>query len=665
MFTFRRLGAAVLVAVALGVLVAGGRLASTGLSIAEELTAARAAVADIDDLDDLDEATGTAQGHLARAQGLAERIEWRLARRVPLLSGSVRTVDDVTHLADELVTLAVGAAPATELARGELRTDDGHLDPDRLQAIRDTVVGLDTAPVRAAHARLEGHEPTVAPARIHEARAEALAAGAELADGVELAQAGATLAADLLGVDGARSYLLGMQNPAELRGTGGLIGQVGVLDAAGGRLSLRDMRSYTDLVGEIERPEELRVADEFEARYGHVAASTFFGNVNVDPDLPTVAPVMLGLYRAQTGDDLDGVLLVDPMGLEILMEATGPVDIPEEIAGDLPTTIGPEEVAEVTLVDAYVALGGRDERREAFLVTLTELVLDELLTLDPTDPEVVDALARAAAGRHVQVAATDEQVQRAAELLGVAGRLPDREESDLIAVTANNAGANKQDVHVAHGLTVHVELGEPRRQEDGGVLARRDTTYEVVVDNPLEPGQLTPYVIGSAPADARPFAGQTGPEALNRTWFTVWEREDAELLAASSSHGSPRVATGTVSGRRGFDHHLETQGPGREELTLTTRSRTRLHETDEGLRYELIVWRQPKAIADEIDLRIDAPAGWQVADARLRTARGTTLREPGEALGVDWPPELARHPTGVTVQGTLTTDVRLVLDLAR
>lgn len=652
---------------AVGVLAAGMRLWTTGTALADALTAARASLTEIEDVDELPGAVDEAEAHLQRARGLAGRPVWRLAGHVPPASASVRTVDAVVDLAGASVALGSQTVPLIDLARNELGSDDGRIDPDTLLELRDAAETLDLAPMRAAVERVERQSTTAVPGRVLEGRREALAAGADLLAGAERARAGARVAVDLLGAEEPREHLLAMQNPAELRGTGGLIGQVGVLSADRGAVELHDVRSYTELVGEPVAPEHLAAPTAFEQRYGHVEASTFFGNVNVDPDLPTVAPVALSLYRAQTGRQLDSVILVDPLALEALLEATGPVELPEDVAGDLPSPIDSDQVAEVAMVDAYVALGGRDERRQRFLGVLAGRVFEELTRLDPGDPELLEALADAAAGRHLQIASTESGVQRDLERLGVAGRLPDAEETDLVAVTANNAGANKQDVHVAHGLSIELALGEPRRLEDGSVTASRETSYELVVDNPLEEGDLTPYVIGSAPADREPFVGQVGPEALNRTWFTVWEPEDSELLGATAEAGDPRIASSAIDGRRGFDHHLETQGPGRGVVGLRTRTWVRLRETDDGLRYLLTVWRQPKGIADELDLRVQAPPSWRIADAQLETHEGgpTPLRRPGDALGLSDPPRLTTETTSLRLRGAMTADLRLVVDLER
>jgi hypothetical protein len=156
-----------------------------------------------------------------------------------------------------------------------------------------------------------------------------------------------------------------------------------------------------------------------------------------------------------------------------------------------------------------------------------------------------------------------------------------------------------------------------------------------------------------------------GPEALNRTWISIWEEADSQLLGARSS-GSTRFGTGLIDGRRAFDHHLETQGPGRGQVDVSTRQWVPMEETETGVRYVLTVWRQPKGIADELFLRIEGPRGWHISDASLETREeGPHLGTPVDVLGMTGPPEMLVGTDVLTVRGRMTADLHVVVDLER
>jgi Protein of unknown function (DUF4012) len=50
--------------------------------------------------------------------------------------------------------------------------------------------------------------------------------------------------------------------------------------------------------------------------------------INVMPDLPSVAGVILDAYEASIGESLDGVILADPFALASIPRSSGPVELP-------------------------------------------------------------------------------------------------------------------------------------------------------------------------------------------------------------------------------------------------------------------------------------------------------------------------------------------------
>ncbi len=190
--------------------------------------------------------------------------------------------------------------------------------------------GLDLGPLKTADRRRSRRQPTGGvPGAVVGGREQALDLAHEAIRTLENAQAALAVLPSFLGADGPRHYFLGMQNPAELRGTGGLIGYFAVLTADHGKLTMSD-------------PERLRRPGPAGRRRPHAgphlqgvrrtirphAAAGFFANVNVDPDLPTTAKVILDLYEARKGRRLDGVVMVDPVGLGMILKGIGPMRLP-------------------------------------------------------------------------------------------------------------------------------------------------------------------------------------------------------------------------------------------------------------------------------------------------------------------------------------------------
>ncbi len=173
---------------------------------------------------------------------------WDVAGFVPVLGRTPRAVHQISVVVDEL---ARGPLPRLTTTAHDLR-------PEQLRAAPDTI---DVARVRSAAGSLGEAAAEVGRAQRALARVElravagpVLDAHVELVTGLadvrELLDTGVTAAELLppaLGADGPRRYFLAFQTNAEARGTGGLVGAYGVLEADAGRLRLVRLGDDGDL----------------------------------------------------------------------------------------------------------------------------------------------------------------------------------------------------------------------------------------------------------------------------------------------------------------------------------------------------------------------------------------------------------------------------------
>ena len=146
---------------------------------------------------------------------------------------SVQTGEAAAGLASAIADLPGGLAALAPTAHG--------IPTDRLPVLADAVAratALTGQAIRTLDATPTGLVlPQVASARD--------AARAQLEDVHGQLEAGSLILQGLpafLGADGPRHYFIGASNPAELRGSGGLIGAYAILTIDRGRLSLSDFR---------------------------------------------------------------------------------------------------------------------------------------------------------------------------------------------------------------------------------------------------------------------------------------------------------------------------------------------------------------------------------------------------------------------------------------
>lgn len=321
---------------------------------------------------------------------------------------------------------------------------------------------------------------------------------------------------EFLGAEGERRYFVGAQNPAEARGTGGLIGEYSILTVEGGRLELSSFRD----IGELQNADASDVdpsSEAYRALYARFGAATQWLNVNMSPHVPSAATAVERLYEHVEEVQLDGAILADPHAFARLLEVSGPVDLPQTAV-----TLDAASVVSFMTNEAYSLFPDRTARKRV-LGAVADQVLGRFLMGEATSNPAgsLRALAEAASRGHLVLHSTDPDVQSAFEEAGVAGELVDAP-GDYLAVVLNNAGGNKLDFYAERTVRYTVTL-----LPDG----RARAALQLDLGNQAPSTGQPSYVIGPHPlTDAAP-----GESLLNAAVY----RAPGALLTAFRRDGNP------------------------------------------------------------------------------------------------------------------------------
>ena len=605
-------------------------------------------------IDDLD----LARRRLEAAADRRDTRLWTLATRIPVLGGWTQLVEELSRTAETAVSL--GREVTADLLRLQER---GAADGVPMAAVRQLDADLNgpsMSRLEDAVRLLVDAQPRWVPGALSRARRDAVDQLGELLQQLRPAGRAASLLPALLGGDGhPRHYLLAMQNSAELRGTGGLVGFWSVLTVDDGSLHLSE-----PVVDEsLQIPSgEVHLAPDFLDRYGHTGPAGGLVNANLDPDFPTSARVLVQVIEAATRMSLDGVIAVDPTALQILFAGEEDLQLEgwHDPAARLSDRLPVADLARVLLVDVYNVLGGTSTDRQHYQTAAARAAFDRLVRM-PWDVRLIDRLASAVRGRHVQIYSTRAREEALLDELGVSGRLVAPPNSDLLAVTANNAGAVKQDTLVRHGLDIQVELAAPRAavaeaaQGRGTLTATRTARVRVSVENPLPTTGRDPYLIATALPGVGPVPALAGH---NRTWFTVWAPGRTRLEGAEDS-----VSGSTSASYRGLlavDHLLDTPSMSARSFAVTLSGPVTLERHGTTLLYRLQLWHQAKGIPDDLDVTLRAPPGWRVAASEVSPADPAASPATGDQVA---PVHLEAQETEVHVTGAVFGDVALEITL--
>jgi Protein of unknown function (DUF4012) len=240
-------------------------------------------------------AVSSAQAQTSDARRLTSDPVWRAVTRIPFVGRTPRAVATATTQADRLTHSVLPSVlqVADRAAPDQLRTSGDTINLAPLVAAAPTLASARVA-VADVQLRLSrtGHGFGVLPPVRH-ALNRLEAAVDSLAGTVN----GASLAADLLppmlGNNGPRRYLLAFQNPAESRGTGGLVGGYGILEADQGHLRVTTLGTDADLTSLPQVPAEL--GPDYVKLWGQDPA--LWVNSNESPDFSSGARIWLDAWR--------------------------------------------------------------------------------------------------------------------------------------------------------------------------------------------------------------------------------------------------------------------------------------------------------------------------------------------------------------------------------
>jgi Protein of unknown function (DUF4012) len=419
-----------------------------------------------------------------RAENRTDGLVYRAVGWLPIVgrtSDAIAAVADSAGMAADAAIVVSDAVAETPGGLSGLAPSRGRIPIDRFPPLARAAADADEL-MTAAALRLEEAPTSLLLGPVGPARRDAQSEVIDLRETIHTASLLLTGLPTFVGAEGPRTYFFGAQNPAELRGTGGLIGAYSILRIDAGRFHFSPFVPIHDLaqppLRSIPSPNEDYSANYDQFRRG----GRFWTSINVMPDFPSVARAILNSYEAATGERLDGVFLADPFAEAALLEATGPVQLP-----GYDVEIDADNVVAFTTNEAY-SLFTDSVRRKEVLGDVARAAFERFVTQPSPDTADLAAFLEAASGRHIQVFSDDPGVQQGLIATPVAGALrPMGADGDLVSVVVNSAAGSKVDFYQERSIRYDVELSE-----DGSAAATLDLTLRN--DAPVS-GQ-PPYVIG-------------------------------------------------------------------------------------------------------------------------------------------------------------------------
>jgi hypothetical protein len=324
-----------------------------------------------------------------------------------------------------------------------------------------------------------------------------------------------SLLPEMLGADGARTYLLVTLSPSDPRGSGGYPGVFGLLHLDGGRLRLGDLAPTSTIpqVKPVDAPDDVR------RRWGSYGSLTTFWDTTYTPDFPTAATLMTEIWESGGGQPVDGVIAGDPALMAAFLAVLGPVDSPV-----WPETITTTNVERIVGADTYRTLD--QVQSDAWQVGIGTSLWQAFFTRPWPMRAMASAISGAAEDGHLQVWSGTQTEQEALQRLGVTGAVGFPDDGSPL-VTINGFTANRA------GYFAHVETRDTR---DAVGPDGQGYTTTIVVRNEAPTGPPS-ILLGDSRAD-------TGGEPIGTfgAEVNVYVPADVTGPIDASVDGHPQIA---------------------------------------------------------------------------------------------------------------------------
>lgn len=270
---------------------------------------------------------------------------WQALSHVPAYGSDVAAARELLGVLDDVSANAlVPAANNLDGVTMKSLVVDGGIDVETLQTLVNTLSSV-SEPIKDAQTRVDAIGDTHIQ-QVTDLVSTAKSSLDAASTGIDVAQQVAPYLPQMLGANGqTRNYLLMAEQNAELRAAGGFPGAWGILSVTDGKLSMGEIKPVVTM-----QNQSVQVTDE--ERYLFTNTSTLkiatrSGDTFGIMDFTRAASLVSEMWTMMYGDRVDGVVALDPVQLQYIMQVVGGVTLPDG------TTVDGTNAGKFLSSDAY------------------------------------------------------------------------------------------------------------------------------------------------------------------------------------------------------------------------------------------------------------------------------------------------------------------------
>jgi hypothetical protein len=311
------------------------------------------------------------------------------------------------------------------------------------------------------------------------------------------------------GANGPARYLVLIQNPSELRPSGGFPGTIALVTFDRGQLRSYEFYDVYDLNQAYTESQHAPVAQPWAlSRYApspelSILDASWWSN------FPTSAAKILSMYQSTDWPSIRGVVALDPAVVGSMLSITGPITI--DVDGETRTITADNVHDEIERQRALQRAGEKTEDVHKQVVAIIgKEIIERMKGGDrSTTLEMAKAIEKTAEHRDMQIYSADADVQALIEERGWSGSMTPEPGVPTLALTFANVafGKSSELMHSSFDMTI-----------GPSVNGMRDVQLDVTLDHTGSPDN-DPFYQGFQ----RWWVDVTLPEGSQRTRSTVPE----------------------------------------------------------------------------------------------------------------------------------------------
>lgn len=402
-----------------------------------------------------------------------------------------------------------------------------------------------------------------------------------------------------LGLNEPQTYLILSQNSDELRPSGGYISTYGWLTVRNGRITDYNYSPTTTRSPNAPDEESPFAVPDWWISYGEPIYAAWDGSWYAD--FSKTAEMASWYYNAgnNPGSPVSGVIGIDIVGFEYILNAIGEVTVPE-----YNVKVNKDNFRQVVYdIRAY---GEEELAHKQFVAALYQQIFSDWQTLSrdqAKSAELLGATIQALQEKHLMLYIQDAELNRAVQLLGWAGiQTPATSHDYLMAVDANLG--NKSNHSIIRQLTYDVEI-----TADGSLRSRATIAYDYPRSLAEQDPAVNPEFHG--PLDYNNLLQVFTPAS---TQLTAFDKGDVALI---------EMETHTI-----FVTQVEIpyDSGGRYQFTYETASV--VENLGPYRRYRLLLQKQPGMIAEIANVQVSLPPDATVVNTTPAAVASYNLNRP-------------------------------------